>query len=162
MKKNLIQYVQYNLWANKVIADVISENAIDLLDKDIPNSFPTLRKTLLHILDAENIWLNRLNNLPVTDWPSNNPLLHTTVLENLIKQSEDFLTFVKLKDENWLNTNIEYTNIKGDKFSQPVYTIIMHCMNHSTYHRGQIICMLRQLGFDKLPSTDLITFSRQS
>jgi uncharacterized damage-inducible protein DinB len=162
MKKNLIQYVQYNLWANKIIVDEISKKALDLLDTEVPNSFPSLRQTLLHIWDAENIWFTRLNNLPVTDWPSNNPLLHNSVLENLIRQSEEFLGLVESKEEEWFISNIKYSNLKGDSFSQPAYTIIMHCMNHSTFHRGQIICMLRQLKFENLPFTDLITFSRLS
>lgn len=162
MKKIILQYVQYNLWANKIIAQVISDKAINLLDKEIPNSFPSLRKTLLHIWDAENIWLTRLNNLPITDWPSKDASKHASVLKNLINQSQDFLNFVESKNEDCLNTTIEYTNIKGEQFSQPVYTIIMHCMNHSTFHRGQLICMLRQMGFDDLPSTDLISFSRKS
>lgn len=90
MKKSILQYVQYNLWANKIIADVISEKVIDLLDNEIPNSFPSLRKTLLHIWDAENIWLTRLNNLPITDWPSKDVSKHASVLQNFIRQSEEF------------------------------------------------------------------------
>ncbi|MFN4235196.1 MAG: DinB family protein [Bacteroidia bacterium] len=160
MKILILQYLKYNLWANTIIANLITEKALDLLDKEIPNSFPTLRKTLLHIWDAENIWLTRLNNLPVTDWPSKDVSKHANVLLNLIKQSEDFIAYVESQEETWLNTNCTYINIKGETFSQPVYTIILHCMNHSTFHRGQIICMMRQLGFENLPSTDLITFSR--
>ncbi len=37
---------------------------------------------------------------------------------------------------------------------------VLHCMNHSTFHRGQLITIFRQLGFKKLFSTDLIAFSR--
>lgn len=162
MKNILLLYLKYNLWANNIIADLISQKALNLLDKEIPNSFPTLRKTLLHIWDAENIWLTRLNDLLITDWPSRDVSKHSEVLSNFIKQSEDFIAFVETKDEAWLNTNCTYTNIKGENFSQPVFTIIMHCMNHSTYHRGQIICMLRQFGLENLPSTDLITYSRRA
>ncbi|WP_366512826.1 DinB family protein [Kordia sp.] len=31
-------------------------------------------------------------------------------------------------------------------------------MNHSTYHRGQIVTMGHQLGFTKAPFTDLFFF----
>ncbi|WP_223233283.1 DinB family protein [Chitinophaga sp. CF418] len=33
-------------------------------------------------------------------------------------------------------------------------------MNHSTYHRGQLVNMLRQVGFTQLSSTDLATYYR--
>lgn len=162
MKEILLQYVKYNFWANKIIVETITDKAFAQLDKEIPSSFPTLRKTLLHIWDAETIWYKRLHNIPVTDWPSKDIAKQATVFDNLIKQSEQFVNFVSLKNENDFTSHCEYVNLKGEKFSQPVYTIVLHCMNHSTFHRGQLICMLRQLGCDNLPSTDLITFSRNS
>ncbi|HEU5394788.1 MAG TPA: DinB family protein [Candidatus Methylomirabilis sp.] len=37
---------------------------------------------------------------------------------------------------------------------------MQHVVNHSTYHRGQVITMLRQLGA-KPVATDLIAYYRQ-
>jgi uncharacterized damage-inducible protein DinB len=37
---------------------------------------------------------------------------------------------------------------------------MQHLANHSTYHRGQITTMLRQLGVTPVP-TDLIAYYRQ-
>jgi uncharacterized damage-inducible protein DinB len=160
MKKLILQYVQYNVWANKIIADLLKNYSQEQLDKTIPNSFPSLRKTLLHIWDAENIWFTRLNNLSITDWPSKDKSKHAMVLDNFILQSQAFLNLVESKEDSWFQGTCTYTNIKGETFTQDVATIIQHCMNHSTFHRGQIICMLRQIGVEQLPSTDLISFSR--
>jgi uncharacterized damage-inducible protein DinB len=33
-----------------------------------------------------------------------------------------------------------------------------HVVNHSTYHRGQLVTLLRQTGFTQLSSTDLATY----
>jgi uncharacterized damage-inducible protein DinB len=38
--------------------------------------------------------------------------------------------------------------------------ILQHVVNHSTYHRGQIATMLRQLGTKAIP-TDLIAYHRE-
>lgn len=160
MKEILLHLVKYNYWANKIIVQTIIDKAFEQLDVQIPNSFPSLRKTLLHIWDAETIWYKRLHNISVADLPSKDFGTQESVFDSLIKQSELFVYFVSSKTENNFTTNCEYVNLKGEKFSQPIYTILMHCMNHSTFHRGQIICMLRQLGYDNLPSTDLISFSR--
>ena len=35
-----------------------------------------------------------------------------------------------------------------------IYQMLVHVFNHSTYHRGQLINMLRQLGIEKVPTTD--------
>jgi uncharacterized damage-inducible protein DinB len=55
------------------------------------------------------------------------------------------------------NRVIEYKNLKGDAFAKPVWEILLHVVNHGTYHRGQIAAMLRQLGHVP-PSTDFIYF----
>ena len=60
---------------------------------------------------------------------------------------------------NELDRTLTYKNSKGIQFSSYSETIL-HCINHSTYHRGQIITMLRQLGQNNLLSTDYITYCR--
>jgi len=42
----------------------------------------------------------------------------------------------------------------------PVYQMLQHVFNHATYHRGQLVTMLRQLGQDKIPDTDFYTYCR--
>jgi uncharacterized damage-inducible protein DinB len=32
--------------------------------------------------------------------------------------------------------------------------------NHATYHRGQLVTMLRQIGAEKIPATDFAAFVR--
>jgi uncharacterized damage-inducible protein DinB len=39
--------------------------------------------------------------------------------------------------------------------------MLLHLFNHNTYHRGQLVTMLRQLGMDKIPATDFIVWSRK-
>jgi uncharacterized damage-inducible protein DinB len=42
-----------------------------------------------------------------------------------------------------------------------VYQILLHLANHNTYHRGQLVNMLRQLGVEKIPQTDFVVWSRK-
>jgi len=46
-------------------------------------------------------------------------------------------------------------------YKQPVCQMILHVFNHGTYHRGQLVNMLRQLGIEKIPQTDFIVWSRK-
>jgi len=55
---------------------------------------------------------------------------------------------------------VAYKNIKGEPFQSPVWQIVLHIVNHASYHRGQITTMLRQLGHTPVP-TDLIAFYRR-
>ncbi|MBL0200663.1 MAG: hypothetical protein IPP81_11100 [Chitinophagaceae bacterium] len=38
----------------------------------------------------------------------------------------------------------------------PVYQMLHHVFNHASYHRGQLVTMLNQLGADKIPGTDFL------
>ena len=53
-----------------------------------------------------------------------------------------------------------YKNLKGDPFEDRIEDTLFHVVNHSTYHRGQIITMLREAGVAKVVSTDLIHYLR--
>ncbi|HYV42997.1 MAG TPA: DinB family protein [Thermoanaerobaculia bacterium] len=48
-----------------------------------------------------------------------------------------------------------YVNVKGETWPYPLHEMLVHVVNHSTYHRGQVATMLRQLGKTPL-STDYL------
>jgi uncharacterized damage-inducible protein DinB len=53
----LRQYTKYNYWANEILLSIIlNELNNEKLDKTIISSFPSLRKTVYHLWDAELIW----------------------------------------------------------------------------------------------------------
>ena len=48
----------------------------------------------------------------------------------------------------------------GVRQAQPFSHTLQHVVNHGTYHRGQVVTMLRQLGAEAL-TTDLIAYYRE-
>ena len=162
MKEILTLYTRYNLWANRKICGFIIDAGDERTDKIIISSFDTIRKTLYHIWDAQSIWYLRLKSESVLDWPSKN---FNGKLEEAInkfhKKSQDIIDLVKEKNEEELNEVCNYSAMNGKQFSNKISGIIMHCMNHSTFHRGQIVTMLRNAGYTNLSSTDLIMYLRE-
>ncbi|MBI2270099.1 MAG: hypothetical protein HYU69_07030 [Bacteroidetes bacterium] len=158
-KKLLLQYVTYNHWANDRLSGVMLKIDPALLDKEVKSSFPSLRKTVHHIWDAELAWMSRLKEEAV-NWPPSAQFKEPTINQFLIA-SKDFIEFGASKENSYFSGSTSYKNIKGNTFSTTNHGIIMHCMNHSTFHRGQLITILRELGVSELPSTDLIAFLRE-
>lgn len=158
-KKLLLQYVTYNHWANHRLASVLLKIDPVLPDKEVKSSFPSLRKTVHHIWDAELAWMSRLKEETV-NWPPSAQFIEPSI-DQFLGASKNFIEFVASKEDSYFNGSTSYKNIKGNTFSTPNHGIIMHCMNHSTFHRGQLITMLRELGVSELPSTDLIAFLRE-
>lgn len=159
MNKLLKQFVKYNYWANEKFVSLLVEISPKHLDVSVKNSFPSVRKTIFHIWDAEVLYLNRLKGISLDFFPSEKfPL--TTPIDKMLKTSREFCDFVEDKDDSFFDRICVYKNTQGEEFSQPFAELIMHCMNHSTYHRGQLVTILRGLGYSAFPQTDLIHFLR--
>ena len=55
---------------------------------------------------------------------------------------------------------VRFQNFKGQEYATPLWQLGQHVANHSTYHRGQAITLLRQLG-SKGVATDLVAWDRE-
>ena len=162
MKKLLEQYAAYNLWSNQRLAEVANNLSDDALNKEINSSFPSIYKTVLHLWDVEDIWWQRLKLSEQQVWQSDT--FNGSVMEltnNLLAQSKQWKEWVDVATEAALQHEFIYRNSKKDQFKQPVYEMLLHLFNHQTFHRGQLITMLRQTGEGTIPNTDLISFLRK-
>jgi uncharacterized damage-inducible protein DinB len=162
LQTQLLKLTHFNLWANTLLMDWLIKAGEEKADVICQSSFPTTRKTLYHIYDAEFVWILRLNNQTLEDWP---PSKHFTYSlsefkEVFLKQSQMLIDFVNSLDENKISEMLTYKNVKGDAFQNSIADIINHVVNHGTYHRGQLVTMLRTVGFTEVSSTDYITFCR--
>ena len=162
MKELLQQYSAYNHWANKIILQSLSGYSEDQLNQEIVSSFTSLNKTILHMLDAESIWWQRLKlNEHILVPSSQNGMNFNEASEQLLRTSASLEEWVKNANEVNLTHVFEYRNTKKELFKQPVFEVIIHMVNHGTYHRGQIVTMLRQLNISKIPGTDFVLFRRK-
>ena len=78
----------------------------------------------------------------------------------LLQQSKQWEEWVSNTSDLMLEHVFQYNNVKGEQFKMPIYQMLHHVFNHSTFHRGQLINMLRQLGIDKVPQTDFSLWVR--
>ena len=162
MKSLLLNYLRYNHWANQKMCRYLSSLDIPAGDSGQGSLYETIRKIILHIADGEQTWLSRLNG-------ENIPHMHNLDLEGsfhvicslIIKNSNEFIDFIDAKDESFFKDSTDYINLKGKTFSQNNAEIILHAMNHSTFHRGQVINMLRNVGYTDQSASDFIMFLRE-
>ncbi len=161
MKKIYEQYTQFNLWANQRMVDTFASMTDEQFNAPIVSSFPSVRTTFLHIWDAEALWLKRLNGISLADFPSKSFHGDTKdVFNGLLNASKEFADFVAAQPNDFFETTISFKTISYGEGSQAAYEMVHHCMNHSTFHRGQLITMGRQLGLEKFPPTDFVYYLR--
>lgn len=162
MKDLLLNYTKYNLWANTKVTGFLKKLTPELWNKELKSSFPTIRETLYHIWDAELIWYDRLKGISLSEWPSAGfKGSNDEFIKSFLQQSGKFIELIESKSERELNDYYGYKNVEGKSFESKTADSVLHCMNHSTFHRGQIVTMLRNAGFTELNSTDYIMYTRE-
>ncbi|MDB5232610.1 MAG: hypothetical protein JWN76_3415 [Chitinophagaceae bacterium] len=162
MKELLQQFAQYNAWANKRFIDLITGLSPEQQKQEVSSSFNSLYATLLHMWDAEEIWWQRLKLREQIIIPSIsfNPVMQE-VAEGLTSQDNEWVNWVNNASERQLEHVFEYRNSKKELFKQPVAEVLFHLFNHGTFHRGQLVTILRNTGVEKIPSTDFIQWCRR-
>jgi uncharacterized damage-inducible protein DinB len=163
MKKNL-QLVQiqdlyrYNRWANVRILDAATNLSNEDFMRDLKNSYPSIRDTLAHVMSAEWAWLERCRgSSPKQMLPSSSFPTVSALRERWDEIHRGLLELLNSITGETLNTIISYVNFQGETWKYPLWQILYHVVNHSTYHRGQIITMFRRLGSEPM-STDLLLY----
>jgi uncharacterized damage-inducible protein DinB len=158
----LRELLAYGRWANALVFDAAGTLSQEQLDHSVASSFPSVGATLAHIVGAEWIWLCRWQGESPTgfpDWFAKPVLVEMKARLSAVEKERD--EFVAVLSEADLGRIVSYRTLSGQAFSDPLADLVRHVVNHSTYHRGQVVTQLRQLGL-KPPSTDLIVFLRQS
>lgn len=149
---------RYNAWANQRVLDTVSRVAPADFATDLKSSYGSIRDTLTHMVWSEWIWLQRWNGLsptlvfPPADFPNVESLRER--FQYVATERSAFLRDITAER---LQRVIEYRNVKGEIWRYPLWQQLHHVVNHSTYHRGQVATMLRQLGATPA-ATDLLVY----
>ncbi|MEN9523062.1 MAG: hypothetical protein RL065_1439 [Bacteroidota bacterium] len=161
-KKYFLELAAYNCWANNRVISWLNQLTDEQYNRTIISSFSTIKDTCIHIAGAEKIWLERWHLI-------DNPIFLTEEFkgskQDLItiwqKASADIQTFIEQKNEAEFQDKFSFKRLNGDLFYMDYEKTFTHIFNHSTFHRGQLVTMLRQAGFTKVESTDALTFFRE-
>ncbi len=159
MKETLLQYAKYNLWANNLMIEALLKLSAEQLDMELVSSFNTIRKTFVHCLSAEYVWLQRLQLVEHPIFLANEP---ERPFEDNCKHwaevSKDTIAFIEKQfDDEALKHMVQFYRGKT-AYKMPVWQILQHVFNHNTYHRGQLVTMMRQAGITKIPGTDFCLY----
>lgn len=140
---------EYESWANQKISRCIvamsnpPEKAISIMS---------------HIADAGTIWLSRVKGIPspVTVWQA---FPKEKILSEVEKISAEYLNYLNEIEEDDLKKVVKYKNSKGDNFESLLKDILTHVIIHSSYHRGQVIVLIKSFT-ENIPYTDYIHYVR--
>jgi len=160
-KKDFVELMDYNLWAKRRLLDSLASMKREDFERDLHSSHGGVRGTMLHMVNAENIWTSRLSGLPVIHLDAVSLSSISDISQKWDELDQKLIQLINGFEDDELNSRFEYSDLKGNNYSQPRAWALQQIFNHFTYHRGQIVAMQRQLGY--LPTnSDLITFLRRA
>jgi uncharacterized damage-inducible protein DinB len=152
----------YNAWATNRVFESLTQVPEELSTKDLKGSHGGIRGTLTHLVGAEMIWLSRWEGKsktpPLTEKEAPSLAALKGIWEGVASRTARYIA--KL-DEKRLRSSLEYTTIDGRTYIQAYQETLQHLVNHSTYHRGQITTLMRQVGAQPA-GTDLVAFYRHA
>jgi uncharacterized damage-inducible protein DinB len=142
----LIQF-EFNRWANARLLEAVNVLTTEQFQRELGSSYLSIRDTLTHILAAEEVWLMRWKGispksmLDAAHFPDVKSL--KSKWDEVEMDQWNFLS--KISDESLVEA-VEYQNFKDETWEYQLWQMIHQMVSHSTYHRGQVITMLRQQG----------------
>jgi uncharacterized damage-inducible protein DinB len=151
---------RYNAWANRRIFAALHRLATEPYFRDLRSSHGGVHGTLCHIVWAEQLWLSRWRGTPAPGVVQGKDLATLAAAEARWEAVEaERAAFLTGLDEPGLEQTVSVRPSTGGEYRHTFREMFRHAVDHSSYHRGQIITLLRQLGVEP-PSTGLIGFYR--
>jgi uncharacterized damage-inducible protein DinB len=159
-KTYLLELADYNIWANDKLTNWLTQISSEQFEQPLVGSFKNIHETTLHIVAAEQIWHERLQN-NVSEWlgftfEGDKALM----LEIWKRTSNDLKQYIHDLPEENFTEKFAFSTRDGTPYFMERYKALVHVFNHSTFHRGQLITLLRQVGFTGVSTTDLINYYR--
>jgi uncharacterized damage-inducible protein DinB len=115
---------------------------------------PTVWKQLVHILTCEEGWVLDLQNKPFDGWYEEDCPTMAELQAAKDRIREATRRYIGNLTEEELNTTLTKRPVDwGGDLRSPAF-ILLHVITHAFHHKGQVVAMLRILGYPA-PDTDL-------
>jgi uncharacterized damage-inducible protein DinB len=157
--EELREHVAYSAWASQRLVQSSAELSEAELLRDFQTSDHSVLGTLVHTFAADRLWLARLRRESRSQYSSEADY-QLSVLQNdwpdLYRQWDEW--FAGLNDDE-VRADLRYQDMRGTTWTQPIWKLVLHVVNHGTHHRGQVSGFLRAMGRVP-PVLDLVVYYR--
>jgi uncharacterized damage-inducible protein DinB len=155
----------YNEWANGLVLSAAAALQPEEQTRNLGSSHRSVLGTLFHIVFSEWDWVHFWRGKSWVDISREEPpeSAFPDVAALQLEWAEIVMiqkAFVATLSEAALRREISYHDFRGELCEFSLGQTIEHLLNHSSYHRGQVVTLLRQLGKTP-PTTDYLEFLRE-
>ncbi len=148
---------RYNLWANQRYREKMKNILWE--DLQVETVIGNLLERIVHVFESYEMWHQRMQGgspqtiIKMEDFQS------WDELSNKWESADQLLiNYLHTIDTVDIQKHITYTSLDGTKYTRKIRHILLHLVQHPTYHRGQISAMFKQLGLPPLPPSDMVIY----
>jgi uncharacterized damage-inducible protein DinB len=153
--------LDYHYWARDIVLDAVNELPREQFLRPLESSFRSVRDSVAHIYAADWIWYTRWIGQAPTSLIAYDQFPDATSIRKVWKDLESNVRqVVDNLGEDGINKAFDYKLLSGAPDTAPFWQMLVHVVNHASYHRGQVTTLMRQLGAHPPKPTDMIAFFR--
>ncbi|MFA6506744.1 MAG: DinB family protein [Treponemataceae bacterium] len=156
MKEVLLAFAEYNRDANKKLIGIMRDVDEAILREDQGSYYKSILGTLEHIAGGELGFLRRFAGFTVCKCLASHRFITGDIdaLKNAMKDKPEtiyatleeadalLVAFANEVSADELTKRVSYLNYKGEKLERDYWNLVVHIINHSTHHRGEISVLL--------------------
>ena len=152
-------FAQYRAWADEITYAAVAALPPGEATKERPTLFKNMLGTLNHNYLIDRVWQAHLEGRD-HGFTARNLVLHADLAELWAAQqtiTRWYIDWVAAQSEATLEEQVRFRFIGGEESTMRRGAILLHVVNHATYHRGWIAEMFFQVPA-RNPATDLPVF----
>ncbi len=146
IREKLLTLTKYKSWANEITFSAVNNLPDGEAVKQRVTRFGNMVHTLNHVYVIDDIFKSHLLSVP-HHYQARNTESHPPLLSLWEKQKEIdnwYTSYVHSLSNNDFSKIVEFEFVGGGKGSMSRADIILHIVNHGTYHRGFVGDMMYQ------------------
>lgn len=155
---------RYNRWANKLIFDAVAALPEGEATRQRPSLFKNIVHTLNHNYVIDLIWQAHLegreHGFTARNTPDYPPLAELWSKQQVIDNW--YISWSDGMSEAALAEPVHFTLVGGNRGVMTRGAILLHIVNHTTYHRGFVADLFYQVPDTRPPTTDLPVYLRET
>lgn len=155
--------MNYKIWADEITYQSVLKLPEIEINKQRETNFKSIAHTLNHIYVVEDIFKAHLTN-GVHHYTERNTIEVPTIgdlWQSVQVMNDWYLKLIEETPADKLSNIIEFEFVGGGQGKMSGEEIILHIVNHATYHRGFISDMMYQIP-SRMPANDLPVFLRDA
>jgi len=155
----LREHFAYSAWASQRLVQAATALSEAELQRDFQTADRSVLGTLVHTFAADRVWLARFRKLPNPPYSTPADYQMAVLVEQWPALYGEWDAWLSAQDEDGVAAELIYKDMKGNVWSNAIWKLALHVVNHGTHHRGQVAGFLRTMGHIP-PALDLVAYYR--